>query len=242
MPGWPRPRARSAGPSSAASAPSRGSAQAGARRRAQYRADRAWRSRTHSSRSQTRRRATTSARSTPKSRPTIARAPPGWPTRWPRIYLESGNLQKAEQWYTTGYEMAQKIPGLPAAQAALWEMRWHNALGRIAARRGNRRRRTKHAAAAKAALDKGVNENQRPVLPVSARLHRVLREGLPDGDRRAAEGRPERSVRARLDRAVIPEAAATARQAAEYYRKVLAAHATASIRLLRGRSARAFLR
>ena len=70
-----------------------------------------------------------------------------------RIYLESGNLQKAEEWYTTGYEMAQKIPGLPAPQAALWEMRWHNALGRIAARRGNRAAATEHAAAVKALLD-----------------------------------------------------------------------------------------
>ena len=82
-----------------------------------------------------------------------------------RIYLESGNLQKAEEWYTTGYETAKEIPGLPAAQAALWEMRWHHALGRIAARRGNRATADEHAAVAKAALDKGVNENQRPFYP-----------------------------------------------------------------------------
>ena len=31
-----------------------------------------------------------------------------------RIYLESGNLQKAEQWYTTGFETSRKIPELPA--------------------------------------------------------------------------------------------------------------------------------
>ena len=77
-----------------------------------------------------------------------------------RIYLESGDLARAEQWYRTGYEMARKIPGLPAAQSALWEMRWHNAMGRIAARRGQPKVAQEHAAAAKALLDKGGNENQ----------------------------------------------------------------------------------
>jgi tetratricopeptide (TPR) repeat protein len=82
-----------------------------------------------------------------------------------RIYLESGNVQKAEQWYTTGYEMARKIPGLPAAQSALWEMRWHHALGRIAARRGQAKAAEEHAAAAKALLDRGGNEGQAVVYP-----------------------------------------------------------------------------
>jgi tetratricopeptide (TPR) repeat protein len=82
-----------------------------------------------------------------------------------RVYLESGNLQKADQWYTTGYEMARKISGLPAAEAALWEMRWHNAQGRIAARRGDRSDAARHADAVRAALDKGVNENQRVFYP-----------------------------------------------------------------------------
>ena len=82
-----------------------------------------------------------------------------------RIYLESGNVAKAEQWYTTGYEMAKKIPGLPAPQIALWEMRWHNALGRIAARRGQTKAAQEHAAAAKALLDRGGNENQAVFYP-----------------------------------------------------------------------------
>jgi tetratricopeptide (TPR) repeat protein len=77
-----------------------------------------------------------------------------------RIYLESGNMRKAEEWYKTGYEMAKKIPGLPASQATLWEMRWHNAMGRIAARNGHRDAALKHAAEAKSLLDRGGNENQ----------------------------------------------------------------------------------
>jgi tetratricopeptide (TPR) repeat protein len=82
-----------------------------------------------------------------------------------RIYLESGNLQKAEQWYTTGFETSRKIPELPADQAALWEMRRHNALGRIEARRGNPAGAAEHVAAVKQLLDTPGLENQRPFYP-----------------------------------------------------------------------------
>ena len=82
-----------------------------------------------------------------------------------RIYLESGNLPKAEQWYTTGYEMARKIPELPASDAALWDMRRHNAFGRIEARRGNREAAAGHAAAVRKLLDTIGNDNQRAFYP-----------------------------------------------------------------------------
>jgi tetratricopeptide (TPR) repeat protein len=82
-----------------------------------------------------------------------------------RIYLESGNLQKAEQWYTTGYEMSRKIPELPAAEAALWDMRRHHALARIEARRGNRAAADEHAAAVKGLLDTIGTQNQRVFYP-----------------------------------------------------------------------------
>ena len=82
-----------------------------------------------------------------------------------RIYLESGNLQKAEQWYTTGFETSRKIPELPGSQAALWDMRRHNALGRIEARRGNRAAANEHAAAVKGLLDTPGLENQRVFYP-----------------------------------------------------------------------------
>jgi tetratricopeptide (TPR) repeat protein len=82
-----------------------------------------------------------------------------------RIYLEAGNVQKAEEWYKTGYETAKKIPGLPSQQATLWEMRWHNAMGRIAARRGQRDAALKHAAEAKSLMDRGGNENQAVFYP-----------------------------------------------------------------------------
>jgi tetratricopeptide (TPR) repeat protein len=82
-----------------------------------------------------------------------------------RIYLESGNLDKAEQWYRTGHETAKQIPELPENQIALWEMRWHNAQGRIAARRKNASAAANHAAQAKSALDKSGNKNQQPFHP-----------------------------------------------------------------------------
>ena len=44
-------------------------------------------------------------------------------------------------------------------------MRWHNAMGRIAARRGQRDAALKHAAAAKSLLDRGGNENQAVFYP-----------------------------------------------------------------------------
>lgn len=82
-----------------------------------------------------------------------------------RIFLESGNLDKAEQWYRTGIETAKKIPELPADQIALWEWRWHNAQARIAARRRNAAAAQKHAAEAKTLLDKAGNESQRAFYP-----------------------------------------------------------------------------
>jgi tetratricopeptide (TPR) repeat protein len=82
-----------------------------------------------------------------------------------RIYLESGNLDKAAEWYTTGYETAQEMAGRTAAEADLWEMRRHHAFGRIAARRGQRVRALEHAASVQALLDTGGHEDQRPFYP-----------------------------------------------------------------------------
>ena len=82
-----------------------------------------------------------------------------------RIYLESGNLDKAEQWYRTGYETSKQQPDQTTEQLALWEMRWHNAQGRIAARRKNAAAANKHAQEAKMFLEKSKNENQRIFQP-----------------------------------------------------------------------------
>lgn len=108
-----------------------------------------------------------------------------------RIYLESGNLAKAEQWYRTGYETSKQVSQQPADRLTLWEMRWHNALGRIAARRGDRRAAMEHAAEARALLDKGGNEDQRPFYPYLMgyiafymRDYRMAIEQLSKGDQK----------------------------------------------------------
>jgi tetratricopeptide (TPR) repeat protein len=82
-----------------------------------------------------------------------------------RIYLESGNLDKAAEWYTTGYETAQEMAGRTPAEADLWEMRRHHAFARIAARKGETARALEHAASVKALLEKGGHEDQRPFYP-----------------------------------------------------------------------------
>jgi tetratricopeptide (TPR) repeat protein len=138
-----------------------------------------------------------------------------------RIYLESGNAQKAEEWYRTGYEVAKKIPGLPAQQRALWEMRWHNAMGRIAARRGQLQAAGEHAAAVKALLDKGGNEGQAVFYPYLlgyiaffAKDYRRAAEELSRGDPEDpfVLGLLGQSYQRLGDRA----------KAEEYFRKVLA--------------------
>jgi Flp pilus assembly protein TadD len=138
-----------------------------------------------------------------------------------RIYLESGNLQKAEQWYTTGFETSREIPELRASQAALWEMRRHNALGRIEARRGNRAAAAEHAAAVKGLMDTPGLENQRVFYPYLlgylaffAKQYQQAADELLRGDQSDpfVLGLIAQSYQRLGDRA----------RAAEYYRKVLA--------------------
>jgi tetratricopeptide (TPR) repeat protein len=82
-----------------------------------------------------------------------------------RVYLESGDIDKAEEWYRTGFETAKQIPQLKAEELDLWEFRWLHAQARIAARRGTADAAWKHAAAAKAVFDKGSIEDQAPQVP-----------------------------------------------------------------------------
>ena len=138
-----------------------------------------------------------------------------------RIYLESGNLQKAEQWYTTGYATARDIQGLEAADRTLWEMRRHHAFGRIAARRKQAAVAQEHADAVKALLDKGGHENQRPFYPYllgyiafarrdyAAALEHLLQGDLEDPFVLGLIAQSYERTRQRG-------------QAAEYHRKVLA--------------------
>jgi tetratricopeptide (TPR) repeat protein len=81
-----------------------------------------------------------------------------------RVYLETGDIAKAEQWYTTGREHAKKLSGLPEDQVDLWTMRWHHAASRIAARKGDHRTAEREAAVVKQLVDKNQqNATQMPI-------------------------------------------------------------------------------
>ena len=79
-----------------------------------------------------------------------------------RVYLETGDLANAEKWYRTGYETSKQIKDISDTERNLWLMRWHNAQGRIAARRGNAAEAQRQAAALNELLAKGQNEDERP--------------------------------------------------------------------------------
>ena len=81
-----------------------------------------------------------------------------------RVYLESGDGENAEKWYRTGYETSKRIANASEAERDLWTMRWLNAQGRIAARRGNTAEARRHAAALAELLAKGQNDGERPQL------------------------------------------------------------------------------
>lgn len=92
-----------------------------------------------------------------------------------RIYLESGDLDNAFQWYQTGHITALKNPNIPPAEKDLWEFRWEAALARIAARKAqsdlppgekaHTAQAQQHLAAAKAILDKNDNPDQARFFP-----------------------------------------------------------------------------
>src|SRR5271157_1642424 len=120
-----------------------------------------------------------------------------------RIYLESGDMDNAFQWYQTGHLTALLKPNMTPAEKDLWEFRWESALARIRARQGRKEEAQKHLAAAKAVLDKGGNPDQIRFYPYIARLCRVLRRRLQDCNCGAAEGRSEASVRPEPARASL---------------------------------------
>jgi tetratricopeptide (TPR) repeat protein len=85
-----------------------------------------------------------------------------------RIYLESGDVDNAFQWYQTGHLTALLKPNMTAGEKDLWEFRWESALARIRARQDRKEEAQKHLAAAKAILDKGTNPDQTRFYPYIA--------------------------------------------------------------------------
>jgi tetratricopeptide (TPR) repeat protein len=70
-----------------------------------------------------------------------------------RVCLEAGDLDRAERWYRHGTELGLKEPGNKTHPRSLWDYRLAHALGRIAARRGNKAEAQRQVAAARKALD-----------------------------------------------------------------------------------------
>ena len=85
-----------------------------------------------------------------------------------RIYLESGDVDNAFQWYQTGHLTALLKPNMTPAEKDLWEFRWESAMTRIRARQGRKEEAQKHLAATKALLDKGTNSDQTRFYPYIA--------------------------------------------------------------------------
>ena len=77
-----------------------------------------------------------------------------------RVYLESGDLERAEEWYRTGYETAGRDATRSAALIDLADLRWAHAQARIAARRGQAAEAHAHEAEVKRLVDHGGNDDQ----------------------------------------------------------------------------------
>jgi tetratricopeptide (TPR) repeat protein len=83
-----------------------------------------------------------------------------------RVCIDAGDLDAAYRWYRNGHEAGLNEP--EEKQKDLWNFRWEHALGRIAARRGNKAEAQKHVEAAKAILDRGANPQQAQFFPYLA--------------------------------------------------------------------------
>jgi len=70
-----------------------------------------------------------------------------------RVCIDSGDLDAAAKWYKLGHDSGLREPNLAPDRKDLWEFRYEHALGRLAARRGNRAEADKHVSAARALLD-----------------------------------------------------------------------------------------
>lgn len=82
-----------------------------------------------------------------------------------RMYLELGDLDRAEEWYRRGFETAGRLTDQPERQVDLAAMRWAHAEARIAARRGQAELARRQSTVVRTLLDKGGNDDQRVQYP-----------------------------------------------------------------------------
>jgi tetratricopeptide (TPR) repeat protein len=70
-----------------------------------------------------------------------------------RVCIDAGDLDTAEEWYRKGAELGNREPEPRTHPKSLWDYRLAHALGRVAARRGDKAEAEKQIAAARRALD-----------------------------------------------------------------------------------------
>lgn len=70
-----------------------------------------------------------------------------------RTCLDAGDFPTAERYYRLGYELGNKEPEPRTHPRSLWDYRMAHALGRLAARRGDKAEAERQIAAARTALD-----------------------------------------------------------------------------------------
>jgi Flp pilus assembly protein TadD len=70
-----------------------------------------------------------------------------------RVCLDAGDVDTAEKWYRAGYELGMKEPAPKTHPASLWAYRLAHALGRVAARRGDKAEAERQVASARRILD-----------------------------------------------------------------------------------------
>lgn len=108
-----------------------------------------------------------------------------------RVCIDAGALDAAEKWYRKGTELGLKEPEPKTHPASLWEYRLAHALGRLAARRGDKAEAQKQIAAARKILagDPKMAEAQERYLP-----YLVGYVALYTGDLKTAETELTKSV------------------------------------------------
>jgi tetratricopeptide (TPR) repeat protein len=144
-----------------------------------------------------------------------------------RVCIDSGDLETAEQLYRNGTELGLKEPEPKRNPASLWNFRLEHALGRLAARRGNKTEAAKHVAAARKILDEdrtmaGMQERFYPYL--------VGYVALYTGDFKTAEAELTKAVQANGNDAFMMcllgmayERMGEKDKASEWYKKAAAA-------------------
>jgi len=70
-----------------------------------------------------------------------------------RVCIDAGDLDRAERLYRLGYELGNKEPAPRTHPRSLWDFRLAHALGRLAARRGDKQEAELQVAAARRILD-----------------------------------------------------------------------------------------